>query len=348
VVRSWITGDDTRLGGYLYDVLGPMMFDATTIDPNALKETPGLLKDSLVIAGFTNFDDRAVALLNLAEEHIGHGELLLFLNAESKSSPLAFSVESMTPIALLRLVEKTAENIELKKRLTQLEAEQEASLGMGTELISGMAHDLRAPLNSILGFSELLEGHAVEAKNEKQSRYAANIGASGRVLLQLIDDIVDLAKIDTGKVDLQIEPVDVTGILHDVVRLVKEKAQKRGVAIDWKPDSIDRRAVRVDRKRFRQALYLLLNSEVELREKGSRLLISVQGDDTTTHLKFDHQRHFDDGASAALLLKTPTLPAWQQLYVEHVLTMHGVELIGWGRGSQGNGSVEIRIPESRS
>ena len=343
-MRVWITGDDTRIGSDLLQALDGIGPTPVSIDIVTLLKKPALVAGTLILAGFAMGDQIVRRYIDDLRHNIAHGEIIVFSNSANDLPPEVLPIESITPATLRRIVVSTVDNIELRDRLSRVELEREAALRLSMELISGMAHDLRGPLNSILGFSELLEGYLLKADDKKQARYASNIGASGRTLLQLIDDIVDLSRIDLGTVDPRIEIVEVSALLNDLIRLVREKAQKQGVSIGWESNGDNLRGIRIDRRRFRQAIYLLMTSQIELQTSGARLSISVREEDSNTRLRFDVDPGSDSADPRPMERETPSLPAWQRLYVERVLAMHGAEVSGWGSSTHSNGAVEIRIP----
>src|SRR5438045_4517661 len=97
-----------------------------------------------------------------------------------------------------------------------------------------MSHELRTPLNAIIGFSEVLTDKLFGDLNERQLKYNHNILNSGRHLLQLINDILDLAKVESGRAELLCSTFDVAKALRDAEAIVKTLAYKKGISLEFK------------------------------------------------------------------------------------------------------------------
>ncbi len=130
------------------------------------------------------------------------------------------------------------------------------------ELLTAMSHDLGTPLNGILGFSALLKQKIPGELNERQEKYVDDIIVSGKRMLDIIDDILDLGKAETGKIDLAIEqfPVEVT--IDETANLVKEKVTKHNVVLKREIDP-ELEFIEGDRQRFKQILFNLLSNAVK-------------------------------------------------------------------------------------
>ena len=137
----------------------------------------------------------------------------------------------------------------------RLRAEQ-ASLAK-SQFLANMSHELRTPLNAILGFSEMISSGVAAAKPERNAEYATLVHESGHHLLALINDILDLAKIESGKLELRESDLDLKSVLCDCVRLMEQKAQAGGIAL---------------RSEFAQTLPVLLADDRALRQVVLNLL----------------------------------------------------------------------------
>jgi signal transduction histidine kinase len=130
-----------------------------------------------------------------------------------------------------------------------------------------MSHELRTPLNAVLGISESLAEQVVGPLNEKQARYINVINESGRHLLDLINDILDLAKIGAGKITLEINQVDLRTAGEASLRMIRELAQKKqqnvSLALDAGLDFIQ-----ADERRLKQMLVNLLSNAVKYPQGG--------------------------------------------------------------------------------
>jgi PAS domain S-box-containing protein len=149
-----------------------------------------------------------------------------------------------------------------------------------SNFLANMSHELRTPLNAIIGFSELLGEQTFGPLNEKQQRYVNNVYNSGRHLLQLLNDILDLVRIDAGRVVLEPESINLTALLHDMRRGLEPLAvAKRQTFVLEAPEELP--SLIADRAKVKQILYNLLSNAIKFTEEGGRLGVraaSVQTD----------------------------------------------------------------------
>ncbi|HTT22409.1 MAG TPA: ATP-binding protein [Candidatus Sulfotelmatobacter sp.] len=131
--------------------------------------------------------------------------------------------------------------------------------------LANMSHELRTPLNAILGFSSLLREHGA---SEQQRHDLDVINSSGEHLLRLIDDVLDLAKIEAGRIQLEMAPVEVGKVTEDVMNMILPRASHKGLMVSVEPLQSPL-FVRTDPARLRQVLLNLLNNAVKFTEKGS-------------------------------------------------------------------------------
>jgi PAS domain S-box-containing protein len=159
----------------------------------------------------------------------------------------------------------------VKERTEELEQEKvisEAANLAKTEFLTNMSHELRTPLTSILGFSKLLLQQIFGSLNEKQQQYIERISASGEYLLALINDLLDLSKIEAGKEELTLATIQVKDICQECISLIQELANRRGleVVLVIKPEV---RTCVADQRRLKQILFNLLSNAVKFTETGS-------------------------------------------------------------------------------
>jgi signal transduction histidine kinase len=136
-----------------------------------------------------------------------------------------------------------------------------------------MAHELRTPLNAIIGFSEVLTDRMFGELNEKQEEYLKDIYASGTHLLSLINDILDLSKIEAGRMELELTDFDLPTALDNALMLVRERAQRRSLTLDKAVDA-GVGQVRADERKIRQVVLNLLSNAIKFTPEGGR--VSVQ------------------------------------------------------------------------
>jgi signal transduction histidine kinase/sensor domain CHASE-containing protein len=140
-----------------------------------------------------------------------------------------------------------------------------------SEFLANISHELRTPLNAIIGFSEVLEREIFgPLANERYRSYVADIKASGSHLLSLINDILDLSKIEAGKFDLRIEPVDCASVMETVARLIRPRAEANQLDfnVHYLPEPIK---LRVDERALKQVLINLLSNAVKFTHPGGQV-----------------------------------------------------------------------------
>ena len=166
---------------------------------------------------------------------------------------------------------------EVKTSRARLE-EQNRKLAVANQykdnFLSSMSHELRTPLNAVLGFSEVLLDEMLGPLNDKQKQYCGEIYNSGSYLLLIINDLLDLSKIEAGKLELELQSSEVRPLLEAVLGLMKEKAQRRGINLVC---DIDERLDRVewDPLRVKQMLINLLGNALKFTESGKRVTLSA-------------------------------------------------------------------------
>ncbi len=167
-----------------------------------------------------------------------------------------------------RVVERTAE-----LELARLQAE--AASRAKSEFLANMSHELRTPLNAILGFSELLQRGIMGGLNEKQSEYVRYIHDSGRLLLSLINDILDLSKIEAGRMELEYGEVEVDRLIDDSLILFKEKMSRHDLKLTTRIAE-DVGTIEADGRRLKQVLVNLLGNAVKFTPDGGSIRVTVR------------------------------------------------------------------------
>jgi signal transduction histidine kinase len=146
-----------------------------------------------------------------------------------------------------------------------------------SNFLANVSHELRTPLNAILGFSEALLSGIFGRMSERQAEYVADIHHAGGRLLALINDILDLAKLEAGKMELREEALDLVGLAAEAVRDLRETARSAGVSIELEPPSHDV-GIFADRMRLRQILDNLLSNAVKFTPAGGLIGVTVERD----------------------------------------------------------------------
>jgi two-component system, NarL family, sensor histidine kinase BarA len=167
-------------------------------------------------------------------------------------------------------------NQELDSRVDQL-AQANLQLyeanRLKSDFLANMSHELRTPLNSIIGFSEVLQG--IDALSDKQRRYASNIQKSGRVLLEMINDILDLAKVEAGKMELRPVQFDVARLVNAQVDMVRSLSEEKNISLTTEteeglPDAVQ------DQNKLGQVLNNLLSNAIKFTPEGGLITVRVK------------------------------------------------------------------------
>ena len=145
-----------------------------------------------------------------------------------------------------------------------------------SEFLASMSHELRTPLNAIIGFSEVLADETFGPLNKRQARYVGHILSSGRHLLSLINDILDLSKVEAGKQTLSPQKVGVVELVNTSLTLFKEKAQKHHIRLDFDPGSVPAGlVVEADERKLKQVFFNLLSNAVKFTPDGGTVSVRV-------------------------------------------------------------------------
>jgi signal transduction histidine kinase len=162
------------------------------------------------------------------------------------------------------------ENVRLFKELEAANRELEVASQHKSEFLANMSHELRTPLNAILGFSEVLSERMFGDLNDKQDEYLKDIHASGQHLLSLINDILDLSKIEAGRMGLELTDFDLPTAIDNALTLIRERASRRGITLH---QAVDQRLgqIRGDERKIRQVLLNLLSNALKFTPEGGRI-----------------------------------------------------------------------------
>jgi len=163
---------------------------------------------------------------------------------------------------------------EIQMRLEDANAELARASRLKDEFLASMSHELRTPLHAIIGLSEALRVGAFEALTEEQSESIGHIEESGRHLLKLINDILDLSKVEAGQLDLRKRKCETETVCRESLRLVREAAQRKGLDIQLNVSS-NAQFVLADPLRLKQILVNLLSNSVKFTPAGGQLGIDV-------------------------------------------------------------------------
>ena len=218
-------------------------------------------------------------------------------------------------MALVNRVKKSEVNIQQKNHeLKQINEQLQEASESKSAFLANMSHELRTPLNAIIGFSEVLKDLAFGELNQKQLKYVGNIYSSGKHLLSLINDILDLSKIESGKLELQIEEFSVPETIEGIIATVKGLASKKGITLDLQAKQ-DLSYMTADHKKFKQILYNLLSNAIKFTPAGGK--VSLTTNDSTADSKisenFIHFTVADSGIGIAPENHAQVFAAFEQI-----------------------------------
>jgi len=159
---------------------------------------------------------------------------------------------------------------EIEEKSRQLEVASQHK----SEFLANMSHELRTPLNAIIGFSEVLTDRMFGELNEKQEEYLKDIYASGTHLLSLINDILDLSKIEAGRMELELTEFDLPTAIENALMLVRERAGRRSIALHT---NVDKRLgqIQADERKVRQVVLNLLSNAIKFTPEGGRIEVGA-------------------------------------------------------------------------
>ena len=166
------------------------------------------------------------------------------------------------------------ENARLFREIEHKSRQLEVASQHKSEFLANMSHELRTPLNAIIGFSEVLTDRMFGELNDKQDEYLKDIYASGTHLLSLINDILDLSKIEAGRMELELTDFHLPTALDNALTLVRERAGRRSITLRM---SVDERLgeVRADERKIRQVVLNLLSNAIKFTPEGGRIELAA-------------------------------------------------------------------------
>lgn len=145
-----------------------------------------------------------------------------------------------------------------------------------SDFLANMSHELRTPLNSVIGFSEVLLDEMFGGLNGKQKEYVANILESGRHLLALINDILDLSKVESGRMELELTTFSLKGLLDSALTIVRERALKHSLKLSCEIAPDAELTMEGDERKLKQILFNLLSNAVKFTEDGGSITIAAR------------------------------------------------------------------------
>ncbi|MEH2056389.1 MAG: ATP-binding protein [Nostoc sp.] len=176
------------------------------------------------------------------------------------------------PEFFLAMIEDITERKQTELKLRASQEAAESASRVKSEFLATMSHELRTPLNAIMGLSQLLQQEIVGSLNEKQNEYVNSIYSSGEHLLALINDILDLSKVEAGKEELLLSPLSVSDLCNYAIWTVRDRALEKGLQLTYQID-IEADICIADERRIKQMLLNLLTNAVKFTPGGHISLV---------------------------------------------------------------------------
>jgi signal transduction histidine kinase/DNA-binding response OmpR family regulator len=248
-------------------------------------------------------------------------------------------------------------NARLYQQLEQQSVELARASQHKSEFLASMSHELRTPLNAVIGFSEVLLARMFGDLNERQEDYLQDILSAGRHLLALLNDILDLSKVEAGQMELQLSSFDAADALAYSLSLVRERATQHRLTLDLDAPADQLGHMRADELRFKQVMLNLLSNAVKFTPDGGTITVSARREpdalvvtvtDTGVGIpKAEQARIFDSfqqgGRSASKVEGT----GLGLTVTKRIIELHGGEV--WLESTPGEGSVfGFRLPQALS
>lgn len=252
--------------------------------------TAGLLAGTLAIVVFylitTRLILQPVRVLQETAEKVAEGNLNIRSDISTGDEFQQLSETFNTMLANLKESEDQlrAINQSLDLKLNQM-AESNVALyesnRLKSEFLANVSHELRTPLNSILGFAELLRDNSGVQADAKSVRYIQNILSSGRNLLDLINDLLDLAKIEAGRMEVRSEPLSLPDLFEGLASILKPLTEQKDLTLDLSVDT-DVPILHTDPAKLQQVLYNFLSNAIKFSPPGGRISLSAERESATS------------------------------------------------------------------
>ena len=161
-----------------------------------------------------------------------------------------------------------------KKKLAESKKEAEKANKAKSEFLANMSHELRTPLNHIIGFNELVLSKSFGELNATQEEYLSDVHQSSKHLLSLINDILDISKVEAGKLETKLCDVDLKTLLENSLTMIKEKALKHSIHLKLDTDGIPD-IISADERKLKQIMYNLLSNAVKFTPNSGQVSVTA-------------------------------------------------------------------------
>ncbi|AKB85468.1 ATP-binding protein [Methanococcoides methylutens] len=270
------------LTGYIYEV------------NDKLCEWLGYTRDTLLKKNILDtFSPECVAVFHKKMTDFFHTGGCIFemvhLRKDGSEIPVEMSahfIEYNGNVAILSISRDITARKKIEKALLEAKSNAEASNKLKSEFLANMSHELRTPLNSIIGFSDILLYNDEGLFNDKQIRYISNISKSGRHLLSLINNILDLSKIEAGKAELHYETFIFLDMLDEVLSIVSPLAKHKDLFLDTIVES-DNFCINADKLKLKQVIFNLVSNAIKFTPDDGSVIIRVKRNTNSLVIKVE-------------------------------------------------------------
>jgi signal transduction histidine kinase/DNA-binding response OmpR family regulator len=218
-----------------------------------------------------------IALWILAYDYLSRNKIQVNITSKTFGAIVVLMIVMIfviLPVYSIVVTHEIRKRRRMEKALTEARDIAERASKFKDEFLSTMSHELRTPLNAVLGFSDLLADKRCGELNERQQRYVSHITAGGKHLLRLINDILDLSKIEAGRLELSCEDLSVANIFGEVLSALRPLADKKTQALSSNADRS--LAVHADPVRFKQVLMNLVGNAIKFTPQNGRIVLQAQ------------------------------------------------------------------------
>jgi len=264
-----VFGADGRL-----KLFNPAFVKMWGLDPATLAEGPHVsvvlerTRPYIATADWAAFKQRVLGQLEERASRSGRLD-------RTDGTVLDFAIVPLPDGALLSIFVDVSDSQRVQRALAERNAALETADRLKSEFLANVSYELRTPLNAIIGFSEILHQQYFGPLNERQIDYSQGIMDASQQLLNLINDILDIATIEAGYLQLELAPLSVGALLDDMVSFAAERARNRGLTLDLDcPKDIGE--VVGDQRRLKQAIYNLVSNAIKFTGQGGTIRLSAR------------------------------------------------------------------------
>lgn len=229
---------------------------------------------SSVAVPLISSDRQPIAVLNLYSDQQD------FFNPDRSALLTTLALQATTEIDNFRLLAGLEEMVEDRtQELNRAKEAAETANKVKSSFLANMSHELRTPLTSIIGFSEMMHAGLSGDLTDQQRQYTKDILDSGQHLLSLINDILDLSKVEADAMTLELDEVDITAVVQTVEMMHRQRAHKHGIELCFLVTADDG-LIQADERKIKQVLLNLVSNAVKFTPDGGKVSVRVSGDDS--------------------------------------------------------------------